>query len=196
MGMPRCDDARLTIGSQSFVAPTASVLDLQRMMGPDMPTLSGVIALDLFAGRAITVRPMAHELVLETVASVQQRILGAKEVPGRLVRDAEGLALTVDGAVRTPAGRAWMEIDTGNGGPLMVDQHVAPQLGLAAKHDLQQAAFELVGGVPVRGPARVGDLILDGDIGADALSHWDVTFDLAGGRTWFRAATDQPTAPK
>ena len=60
------------------------------MMGPEMPTLSGVIALDLFAERAITVRPMAHELVVETDVSLQHRMLGAKEVPGRAVRDAKG----------------------------------------------------------------------------------------------------------
>ena len=140
---------------------------------------------------------MAHELIVETASSLQQRIRGAKEVPGRIVRDAEGLALTVDAAVLTPAGRAWMEVDTGNGGPLMVDQHVAPQLGLAPnRHDLQDTGFALVGGVPIRGRARVGDLILDGDIGADVLRHWDVTFDLAGGRMWFSAATDRPTAAK
>lgn len=197
MSMPRCDDARLTLGGQTFLAPTAAVLDLQRMMSPDMPTLSGVLALDLFAGRAITIRPLAHELVVETQASLRQRVLGAKEVPVRLVRDAEGLALTVDGAVLTPAGRAWMELDTGNGGPLLVDQHVAAPLGLAAaSHDRQEASFDLVGGVPVHSAVRVSNLILDGDIGSDTLSHWNITFDLVGGRTWFRPATNQAATSK
>ncbi len=197
MAMPRCDDVQLAIGGRQFVVPTASLLDLQPMMGPDMPTLAGVVALDLFAGHAITIRPMAHELVVETPASLRQRTQGATEVPARLVRDAEGLAITVDAAVRTPAGLAWMELDIGNGGPIMVDRHVAAPLGLApASHDRQQASFQLVGGVPVHGPARVGDLILDGDIGADILNGWDVTFDLTSGRVWFHPATSRPATPE
>ena len=197
MDSPRCDNLRVVIGGRTFTAPTASVFDVQPLMGADMPTLSGVIGLDLFAGKAITIRPLAHELVVETESSLRERIQGAKEVPVRLVRDAEGVALSVDAAVGTPAGRAWLEIDTGNEGPIMVDKHVAVPLGLAApSRDRQEAAFNLIGGVAVRGSARVSDLIMDGDIGESVLGHWDVTFDLANGRAWFRPAFANATALK
>ncbi|MGI3778523.1 MAG: hypothetical protein ACRYGC_14630 [Janthinobacterium lividum] len=196
MDTPRCDDLRVSLGGQEFTAPTASVLDLGALMGPDMPSLSGLIALDLFAGRSITIRPLAHELVVETASSLAERIRGATEVPIRPVRDAEGVALTVDGAVATPAGRAWMELDTGNLGPLMVGEHVASLLDLdPSRPDRQPASFALVGGVAVSGPARVGRLIMDGDIGEDVLGRWDVTLDLANERAWFRP-TGAATPPR
>ncbi|MGI4798325.1 MAG: hypothetical protein ACRYG8_30640 [Janthinobacterium lividum] len=196
MDTPRCDDLHVSLGGEEFTAPTASVLDLGPLVGPDMPPLSGLIALDVFAGRSITIRPLAHELVVETKSSLPERIRGAVEVPIRQVRDAEGVALTVNGAVATSAGHAWMELDTGNLGPLMVGEHVAPLLGLdASRPDKQAASFALVGSVPVSGLARVGRFIMDGDIGEDVLGHWDVTLDLANGRAWFRLAAradDQP----
>lgn len=152
MTPPRCDDVRLAIGGRSFAAPTAAVLDLQRMMPPGMPRLSVVLALDVFAGHAITIRPMAHELVVETLSSLRPRTVGAREVPVRLVQDAEGLAPTVDGAVPTPAGRAWMELDTGNGGPVMVDEHVATPLGRVPENrNIQPMTATLASDIPVRG---------------------------------------------
>ena len=192
----RCDNLHLTLGGRAFTAPIASVFDLQRLMGPDMPELAGLVALDLFAGRAVTIRPLAHQLVLETAASLRRRTRGAREVPIRPVRDVEGVALTVDGAVQTAEGRAWMELDTGNLGPLMVGEHVAPLLGLDAnRSDGQPADFALVGGVPIRGPARVSRLIMDGDIGQSVLRDWDVTLDLASNRAWLRPASADPGPP-
>ena len=189
MDAPRCDALRLTLGGEPFTLSTASVFDLQALVSPRMPALAGSIALDLFAGRVLTIRPLAHQLVLETRASFRQRIDGAIEVPVRAVRDAEGVALTLDAAVGTADGRAWMELDTGNMGPLMVGEHVAAPLGLdASRTDRQPAGFALVGGIPVRGPARVGNLIMDGDVGESVLGRWDVTLDLANDRAWFRPA--------
>ncbi len=109
-------------------------------------------------------------------------------VPVRLVRDG-GVALSVDGAVDTPAGRAWMEVDIGNLGSILVGEHVAASLGLSATEtDRQPADFALADGIPVRGPARVGRLIMDGDIGRSVLRRWDITLDLANGRAWFEPA--------
>ena len=197
MDTPRCDNLRVSLGGQEFTAPTASVLDVGSLVGPDMPSLSGLIALDMFAGRSITIRPLAHELVVETASSLAERIRGATEVPIRPVRDVEGVALTVDGAVATPAGRAWMELDTGNLGPLMVGEHVAPLLDLdASRPDRQPASFALVGGVAVTGPARVSRLIMDGDIGEDVLGRWDVTLDLTNERAWFRPAAEVTIPPR
>ncbi len=186
---PRCDSLPVKLGGRTFTAPIASVLDINQLMGAGMPKLSGLMALDLFAGRSITIRPVAHELVMETATSLKRRTQDAREVPIRAVRDTEGVALTVDGAVQTTDGRAWMELDIGNLGPLLIGEHVAALLGLSAgSHDRQPADFSLVGGIPVGGPARVQNLIMDGDIGEAELGRWDMTLDLASMRAWFRPA--------
>ncbi len=165
------------------------MLDLAPLVGPELPPLSGLVALDIFAGKAITIRPLAHEFVVETASSFRDRMKGAHQVPVRLVRDVEGVALSVDGAVDTPASRAWMELDIANLGPVLVGEHVATSLGLSAiEADRQPAGFALAGGVPVRGPARVSRLIMDGDISQGVLRRWDITLDLANGRAWFEPA--------
>ena len=191
---PRCDNLHLRLAGTTFFAPTASILDLETLVGPHFPALAGLIALDIFAGHAVTIRPLAHELIVETPSTLLQRVKGAIDVPIRIVRDAEGVALSVDAAVQTPSGRAWMELDIGNLGPLLIGRHVASLLGLnPTAKDAQQAKFALAGGIPVQGLAKVGPFILDGDIGEDTLRSWDITLDLADGRAWFRPAADSKT---
>ena len=102
-----------------------------------------------------------------------------------MVRDAEGIALAVDGAVRTPEGLAWMELDSGNGGSLVLANHIAPLLGLRPDMATPELAhFELVNGIAVEGTTRTRDLIMDGNIGAQFLNNWILTLDLEHGRAW------------
>ena len=186
---------RLTIDDQAFLVPTASVYDINGLVDSKVtPTLSGLIALDIFAGKVITIRPLAHEIVLETAASLGTRVHHAREIPIRIVRDVEGLALTVDVAVPTAAGRAWMEIDTGNLGPVMVGRHIAKLVGLSSTEPgRQETDFSLGGVAAIQKPARVSDLIMDGDIGESVLSSWDLTLDLAANRAWLQLATPAAT---
>lgn len=103
----------------------------------------------------------------------------------RIVRDVEGIALSVDGAVRTPEGLAWMELDGGNGGSLVVANHIAPLLGLPIDMTMpKQGHFELANGIGVEGTIRTRGLIMDGNIGAQFLNKWMLTLDLERGRAW------------
>jgi hypothetical protein len=109
-------------------------------------------------------------------------------LPIRIVRDVEGIALSIDGAVRTPQGLG-MELDTGNGGSIVVANHIAPLIGL--KPDISTpvpAHFSLANGVPVEGMTRTRDLIMDGNIGAQFLNNWVMTVDLQEGRAWLSRA--------
>jgi hypothetical protein len=117
------------------------------------------------------------------------RIRTAKEIPARIVRDAEGVALAIDGGVQTPRGTAWMELDTGNGGALVVANHIAPLLGLKPdQKEAQPASFNLGGGIAVSGNTRTRDLIMDGNIGNQFLKNWNLTLDLVQGRVWLAPA--------
>ena len=83
-----------------------------------------------------------------------------------------------------------MELDTGNLGPIAIGKPIAGLLGLKRAVTTAQAAhFKLSGGEIVQGPARVGNFIMDGDIGANFLRKWDVTLDLATSRAWLRPAS-------
>ncbi|MGC2656371.1 MAG: aspartyl protease family protein [Bryobacteraceae bacterium] len=182
---PHCDNLQLVTGREHLDLPVAGVLDLMKFFGPGAPVIDGAIGLDALAGRKITINPR-KSLIIETAKSFARRIQSGKELPVRLVRDVEGLALSIDGAVPTASGVAWMELDTGNGGSLVIGNHIAPLLGMAP--DVTKPVpvrFELANGLTVEGNARSRDLIMDGNIGAQFLNHWQLSIDLEKGRVWF-----------
>jgi len=182
----RCDDLQFKTAGAILKAPTVGVLDIMGMLPKGAPHLDGSLGLDIFAGRTITFDESGKTLTIESVDSFKDRIRNAKEVPIRLVRDAEGVALTVDVAVPTSHGMAWMEMDSGNGGGvLVIAKYLADQFHLDPnKKDPQSTKFEIAGGIPVEGQAITLDLIKDGNIGARFFRNWVLTVDLASGRAW------------
>jgi hypothetical protein len=198
LDMQRCDDLTFDIDGRWFRAPIAGVFDLMKYMPPNVPKIDGSIGLDLFAGRVVTLSLADRIVILESSASLKQRMRTGKEISVRLVRELEGIALAVVVGVFTPQGTAWMEFDSGNGGANVIAKHIAPLLNL--KTDVkgpQPAKFMLVGGVPVGGDARVNDtLIMDGNIGTRFMIDWDITFDLAKGRAWVTPAGKRKAVSK
>ena len=179
-----CDNITFDLSGQKLLAPVVSTVDIMKFLGPDVPPVDGSIGLDIFAHRTITIIPR-RAIVLETPSSLDERLESARELPVRMVRDVEGIALSVDGAVRTPEGLAWMELDSGNGGSLVIANHIAPLLGLSIDMTTPQAGhFELANGIAIEGTIRTRDLIMDGNIGAQFLNKWTLTLDLDGGRAW------------
>ena len=192
LDMKRCDDLTFGIDRQQFNAPIAGVFDLMKFMPANVPKIDGSIGLDVFAGRAITLSLADRTLTVESGSSLKERIKHGKEVPIRMVREVEGVALAVVVGVPTPEGTAWMEIDSGNGGANVIAKHIAPLLNLKTGiKEPQPASFTLVGGIPVTGDARVNEtLIMDGNIGTRFLINWNLTLDLAHGRAWLAAAKE------
>ena len=184
LGNPHCDGLTFVASRVSLPVASAITLDIMALIGPGVPHIDGVIGLDAFAGRIITIVPRRC-IVIESADSLRVRLASAKALPVRLVRDAEGVALAVDAAVPTRAGTAWMELDSGNGGAFVIANYLADLFGLAQDISTPvQASFSLANGILVAGPTRTRDLIMDGNIGARFLNDWNLTLDLAGGRAW------------
>jgi hypothetical protein len=189
---PRCDDARIEASGVALHVPTATVVDFSAigLLPKDAPPIAGSIAMDMFAGRIITLDLAHRRLIVETPASARARIAGAKEIPVRFERDAGGLALTPLVPVKTPEGLAWMFLDCGSDAPMIVGSHVAKDLGLDPdnKH-AQPISVELQGGIPIQSKAAVQEgLIVDGNIGEPIMRAWVLTFDLARQRLWIAPA--------
>jgi Aspartyl protease len=179
-----CDNIKFELSGQKLLAPVVSTVDIMRFLGPDVPPVDGCLGLDLFAHRTITIIPR-EAIVLESPSSYAERIKMAHELPIRMVRDVEGIALSIDGAVRTPEGLAWMELDNGNGGSLVIANHIAPLFGLPPDMTTPQPGhFELANGIAVEGTIRTRDLIMDGNISAQFLNKWILTLELEHGRAW------------
>lgn len=185
LDLQRCDNVTINVAKLPFKAPIAGVFDIMALLPDSKVPLAGSIGLDVFADRTITIEPRTNRVIVESPASVAERTKPAISVPARLVRDAEGVALAIDVGVTTEAGTAWMELDTGNGGTLVIGKHVAALLGLdPEKKEPQSAHFQLSNGPAVTGDARVRDLIMDGNIGQRFWSQWNVTLDLRHGLVW------------
>ncbi|MGA9795169.1 MAG: aspartyl protease family protein [Rhizomicrobium sp.] len=191
LDMPHCDHVDIAIGKRTFTAPQAAVFDINSLAPKDAPQIDGVVALDLFADQAITIEPAANRLTIETPASLKARTRHLFDLPIRIVRDAQGVALTVDLGVPTAKGIVWMEMDTGNDDTnIPVSKAAATALGLDPDITTPQPIHvQLAPGIVIDGKAHVVDkLIMDGSIPLKFLKAWAITFDLKHGKAWLAPA--------
>jgi len=192
LDLPHCEHVSIVLKKARYSIPAAVVFDIMSLAGKDPPPLAGSLALDAFANQVITIEPVAHRLVIENPASLTIRTRQASEVPIRMVRDAQGLALSVVVGVPTPKGLAWMELDTGNDdSAIVVSKAIAPLLGVdPTAHVPQPIRAVLASGIVLTGNTKVvAGLIMDGNIGIRFLRAWNITLDLKHGRAWFAPAS-------
>jgi len=192
MDLARCNTTHVTVGPFHVTMPQVAVIDLEKFGEPSPQKFSGFLGLDLFAGKIVTLDVAGNRLTLEDSSSLSRIRRSATEVPIRLVKAAEGSALTADLGIPSRQGMLWMEIDTGNYGPSLINKKAAQLVGLAADSKARQE-FRVTPkpGIEASGSALVRDLILDGDLGRDVLSHWCITVDLMTGRGWIRQSTQK-----
>jgi hypothetical protein len=194
---PRCDDIAFSIAGTQLQLPVAAIADVTRFLPEGAAPVQGSIALDLFAGRTITIDFPAKRLYVESPASLAARIEGATEVPTLLGREMQGRALAVNIGVPSAKGTVWMELDSGNGGSLLVSESYASLFGLdPTKDGPQEADFPVASGLRAKGLASTPDMILDGNLGMPFLRSKVVTFDLANGRTWISEPTPSRSGGK
>lgn len=191
----RCDDVPVVLqqasgGARTYRAPVTAVVDVTSFLPEGAAPVEGSIALDLFAGKTITIDFPAQRLIVESPQSLQARIGGAHELPVSLSREMQGRALAASLGVPTTNGMAWLELDTGNGGTILVSQPYAGAFGLDAKQEGPQAAdFEVSPQFRAKGAAFTPDMILDGNLGMPFLKDKVVTLDLDSGRLWIAASS-------
>lgn len=183
---PHVDGLEFRTGSLRLKAATVGVLDIMTLYPKDAAPVDGSLALDLFDGRAITLDFAARKLIVESPESLKARIAKARELPARLSREIQGRALAVNLGVPTAEGTVWMELDSGNGGTLLVSKPYARLLGLDPAKDGPQAAdFEVAPGLRATSAlAFAPNMIIDGNLGMPFLKDKALTMDLAAGRLW------------
>ena len=185
--LQRCNAADVVIGGFRRRLSELSVIDLTKLMGAAGDRFAGGIGLDAFDGEIVTLSIARHQLTVEDSRRWKAPPSGAIAVPVRLVRAAEGAALTASIGIATASGTVWLEIDTGNYGPSRIDRHSAALLGLDPEAKGRQHLLLDAGhGAALSGDAVVGDLIMDGNVGRGMLRNWDVMLDLKNGRGWLK----------
>ncbi|MBY0504450.1 MAG: hypothetical protein K2X03_11100 [Bryobacteraceae bacterium] len=185
LDMPQCSSVNVEISGHRWSLPVAGVFDVTSLFPKDAQPVDGLLALDLFAGNTISIDFPRKLLIVESEASLLTRVAGATEFPVRVSREAQGRALAVSIGVPSDHGRVWMELDSGNGGTILVSKPYASLFGLdPAKEGRQTVDFPLGAGFHAKGAAFTPDMIIDGNIGMPFLQSVVVTLDLPGGRLW------------
>jgi hypothetical protein len=192
---PACGGVAVSTGGRRYVPAITGLVNMAAL-NPADSALDGIAALDLFEGRAITLDLGRGRLIVESPASLRARIGAMRPLPIRLKREVEGLALAVMVGVPTRSGWLWMELDSGNGGTVLVSKPVADLVGLDSSAAGRQVAdFPVTDDVRVRTTdAFTPDLIMDGNLGMPFLRHWVVTLDLQSGTGWIAPAAESSAA--
>ena len=182
---PRCDDVAITIGGHRFTSPTAGVYQVGDFNAKGV-TVDGLLALDVFEGKTITMDFAGLKLIVETPDSAAARILGATELPARLVREAGGYSLGIEVQVPSKMGHLGFQIDSGNGGTLLIAKPYAAAFGFDPDKGPKMGSFPIGKGIEASGFVMPAGITLDGNLGMPFLKNYLVTLDLDKGRVWLK----------
>ena len=180
---PHCDNVQIKAGDVALTPVNVGKIDFgDQFPGDKKP--DGLLSMDAFDGKAITLDQTAAKLTIETPASLVTRTKGMKEFPFRLARECSGRCLSAYIGVPTPEGMTWLILDSGAGGVSLISTDHAKIFGLDPQRKEQQFKYEAAPGFPIDSPVVVTDMIMDGNLGQPFMSRYVITFDLANGRLW------------
>lgn len=177
---PHCDGVQITAGGVALTPVSVGKIDFGEQFAGDK-TPDGLLSLDAFDGKAVTLDQAAGTLTVETPRSLAKRTKAMREMPLRLVRDCSGRCLNAFVGVPVSEGMTWLILDSGAGGVSLISKDHARLFGLDPEAKEQRLKFEAAPGVPVDSPVVVTDMIMDGNLGQPFMSRYRITFDLTGG---------------
>ena len=180
---PHCDNVQITAGDVALTPVNVGKIDFGDQFAGDKSP-DGLLSLDAFDGKAITLDQTAGTLTIETPLSLANRTKTMKELPFRISRECSARCLSVFVGVPTKEGMTWLILDSGAGGVSLISKDHATFFGLEPEGKEQRLKYEVAPGVPIDSPVVVTDMIMDGNLGQPFMSKYIMTFDLAHGRLW------------
>jgi len=181
---PHCDNVALSAGDVALTPVNIGTIDFSSWF-EDGDKLSGLLSLDAFDGKAITIDQQAATVIIETDQSLKKRVRSMKELPLRVARECSARCLAAFLGVHTSEGMTWLNIDTGAGGVSLISNDHAKIFGLDADKKEQSINFPMGNDVSIGGPVMLADMIMDGNLGQPFLSRYVITIDLKNSRIWF-----------
>lgn len=172
--------AREVRAGRSAVRRDLAVLDLAPLLGEGAPPLDGIMGLDVFDGRLVTL-----SLADRRVRIGERPGAGWREGVVRFQREAGGAGLSAFVRVDSSQGPLWMLLDSGSVG---VFAYLSPgalqQLGHAGEGPV---TLRVSGAgehqVEIR---RMDALIYDGVLGERFMRMFDIAIDFRRSRIWWR----------
>lgn len=184
---PRATPIAMRIGPITR-SEEVGVIDLDAML-KGLPPIAGVVCLETFGRRAITVDFARNRVWIETAASLADRVKEMRELRVRIGHQAGGASVDLFVAVEGKHGPQWFELDCANTQGVLIAPHALPELGLSPPDAGKplEAELPLVGFGKVRAKAAVKEMIYDGLLDAGFFERHVVAIDLAAGRAWVKS---------
>lgn len=182
-GGPYCSDVQLSSRGVALTPVNVGRMSLDGYFPGDKAP-DGLLSLDSFDGKVITIDQRAGTITLETEKSLKKRIKTMKEYPMRIARECSGRCLSAFLGVKTSGGMTWLNIDTGAGGVSIFSKEYAPLFGLGDAEKGQEVSYAIDENIRITGPAMVTEMIMDGNLGQPFLAKYVLTLDLKAGRLW------------
>ena len=186
---PHCDNVQIMAGEIALTPVNVGKIDFEGQFPGDVAP-DGLLSLDAFDGKIITLDQKAGTLTIETRKTLVNRIRTMKELPFRVSRECSARCLSVFLGVPTAKGMTWLILDSGAGGVSLISKDHAQLFGLDPNAKEQQLKFDAAPGIPINSPALVTDMIMDGNLGQPFMSQYVITFDLFHGRLWIMRAAE------
>jgi len=180
---PHCDNVQIEAGAVALTSVNVGHIDFGEQFSGDKAP-DGLLSLDAFDGKAITLNQAAGTLTIETAKSLTQRTKAMKELPLRVSRECSARCLSVFLGVQTTEGMTWLILDSGAGGVSLIAKDYAKVFGLDPNGKEQRLRFQIAPDVTVDSPVLVTEMIMDGNLGQPFMSQYIMTLDLAHGRLW------------
>ena len=169
----------IRLGDHDFEHETIGIHDLAGLLPPDWPALGGAIGLPTLEGATVTI-----DLAAECLRIDEEPSPDACEIHVRAARDGPSVDLFVK--VDAPTRPLWMELDTGNTGPVIVSPEAVRALGWDAVPD--EATLHVTGLGRVRTTVVEKPIRYDGNLGAPFFATRTLTLDVGAGRAWLANA--------
>lgn len=191
IAMQHCPPQSLAIGHYRVTKPLA-VFDLKAVLPADLPPIEGVLGLDALDGQVVTILHGLSALRVERPEASRSRARSPSSGRLRIAREAAGQGLTVFVPIVAGDQTAWMLVDSANLAGIRLHPESyrllsqIPRQDSAARGDVA-LVFAVDGARPARRNVELlPDLIYDGALDAEFLSHYDLTLDLVRERASWR----------
>ncbi len=186
VAMQRCPPMALQLSGWRVAPREVAVFDLMSLLPDGVPALGGIVALDAFGGRGLTLDLARDRVTVESEASLARRVAGATELRMREARQMAGASVDAFLAFDGDREPLWFELDSGNTGPVLIAPHVARSLALdLSATEPRSVTLTLAGYGPVTVEALgKDDLVYDGLLNAAFLEGVTLTLDLERERAW------------
>lgn len=184
----KCDSVELHLGKVSLSASTVGVWDIMNILPKEFPRIDGVISLKSLAGKIITIDLHHNFLIIESNESAKKRLRTATLLESKFANGINGNELTCYLAVVLAKKKYWLLLDSGNLDTILLAPATARSLGISyagTRVDVAEQHYTF-GNLNHLAKASVVELVHDGALNYEFMSHYVFTFDLQKNLIWRR----------